>query len=46
MQVCLRLYGVLEPPIMKGLIRVMFMATLSTLPETIKNKIKRLVAHY
>ena len=37
MEVCLSLYGVLISPIMKGLIRHMFMATLS---ETIKNKIK------
>ena len=46
MQVCLSLYGVLVPPVVKGLIRSMFMATLSALQETIKNKIKRLVAHY
>ena len=34
------LYGVLVPPIMKGLTRSMFMATFSALQETIKNKIK------
>ena len=28
MQVCLNLYGVLVPPVMKGLIRLMLMATL------------------
>ena len=44
MQVCLSLYDVLLPPIKKGL--VMFMATFSALQETIKNKIKRLVANY
>ena len=45
MQVCLSLYGVSVPLVMKELIRSMFMATLSALQETIKNKI-RLLAHY
>ena len=33
------------PPVIKGLIRSMFMATLQALRKNIKNKIKRLVAH-
>ena len=41
MRICLSLYGILVQPIMKGLIRSMFMANLSALQETIKNKIKR-----
>ena len=43
---CLGLYGVLVQPVMKGLIRSMFMATLSTLQETVKNEKAIAVAHY
>ena len=39
-------YGILVPPTIKQLIRFMFMAILFALQVTIKNKIKRLVAHY
>ena len=39
----LSLYGILVPPTIKQL---MFMTTLSALQVTIKNKIKRLAAHY
>ena len=46
MQVCLSLYGMLVSTLMKGLIRFMFRATLSALQETIKDKLKKLVAHY
>ena len=46
MQFCLSLYGVLLPSVMKGVIRFMFMVTLSTLWETVNKKIKRLVADY
>ena len=42
MQVYLSFYVVLVPPVMKGLIRFMFMTTLSTLLAFLK----RLVAHY
>ena len=45
-QVCLSLHGILVPSVMKRLIRFIFIITLSTLWETIKKKIKRLVAHY
>ena len=45
-QVCLSLYVVMVPLVMKGLIRFIFMSTLSLLRETIKNKIKILVVHY
>ena len=39
----LSLYGILVPPNIKQL---MFMTTLFALQVTIKNKIKRLAAHY
>ena len=42
----LNLHGILVPPVKKGLIRSMFMATLYALQEPIKNKTKMLEAHY